>query len=35
MNTKEKELTEEERSRNRHGPMQVYTYEPENLGELK
>ncbi|XP_046669351.1 5'-3' exoribonuclease 1 isoform X2 [Homalodisca vitripennis] len=32
METKEHELTDEEKSRNKHGPMQVYTYTPENQG---
>ncbi|MCL4120731.1 UNVERIFIED_CONTAM: hypothetical protein GTU68_021681 [Idotea baltica] len=28
-------LNQDERSRNSHGPMYVYTYTPENLGEYK
>lgn len=26
-------LTKEERERNTHGPMYIYTYSPDNLGE--
>ncbi|XP_054270080.1 5'-3' exoribonuclease 1 isoform X2 [Macrosteles quadrilineatus] len=32
METKENQLSEEEQTRNKHGPMQIYTYTPERLG---
>lgn len=30
-----KKLTQEEQERNKHGPMYVYTYTPDNLGEYQ
>lgn len=33
METKENQLSEEEQTRNKHGPMQIYTYTPERLGK--
>ncbi|KAK3858374.1 hypothetical protein Pcinc_035435 [Petrolisthes cinctipes] len=35
MNQCNEKLTKEERKRNKHGPMYVYTYTPENLGEYQ
>jgi len=32
MDTKEHLLSEEEKTRNKHGPMQIFTYTPDNLG---
>ncbi|KAG7166243.1 5'-3' exoribonuclease 1-like [Homarus americanus] len=35
MNPCNEDLTEEEKSRNIHGPMYIYTYTSDNLGECK